>query len=757
MEERACKAFNATYNDLKLIYDNETKFVKEQLESEFSSFCKSQDRAILSLYEKQLYPVAKEIITIDLACLTKIDETSTNHYFKETKILEKIALGYGMDLKTVEDKFSILPPKAKRAIELFFNLKGDNLTIDEIMEELECDCDVLAKMISTNLRSLHIDFSKKIETKAKKSGFVLPERFYSYYNKEGYKNVDINIILNKYYSTEIKATLKKIYGELYTDVKKKAVKLTANDLENLKMVFLNPKTKLTALIDKEMKTIEINGYTGNIEDFNLCDYFISFGNTKEEFDEMLLNLASDEKQIISKILTKDFKLKLNLILSNKEKKIFNKIVDRFPNYCGVKIEEDNTMCIENGLIKDIVKYYELFGNSKEEIKRSLKYIPTTRKKEIKLLYDNTGKLLEDYECTDYEQKVMMYLIANQDGICSTIKSKHQANFEYKTDVTEYPYQYIYIYLGIRGIPPKFVDKGFKALTDEEKVQLDKYYTQKKFLRVNTESLTEDDKIAINKLMNKIAYNACNLDLIKEKDLNKKRFDISKILLKVGYSAKLVIELVDKLDEEKLNVLNKIRDGHTIYSNKARAAYANLILKCEFYTRIRNLKTFLEYLGLDEETFKRFIEMINVSSIDFHLFDYYDPQTYDLNEEFYYDFETLEEIRKQLDYNMLLYLYCLNEKVDSQTRIINTDNTYYELLTDIMKKVEKLRAENLLTLRNIPCIYTTSNKNYYILLASILSKYSFDGAMEIMLFSSLFNTAIKEYNENKARNHKKIYD
>ncbi len=408
MEERACKAFNATYDDLKLIYGNETKFVKEQLENEFSSFCKPQDRAILSLYEKQLYPIAKEIVTVDLACLPKIDEVSINHYFKETNILEKIALGYDMDLKAVEDKFRILPLKAKRAIELFFNLKEDNLTIDEIMEELECDCDVLAKMISNNLRSLHMELSKKSEAKPKKSGFVLPEKFYSYHNKEGYKNADINIILNKYYSAEIKATLAKIYGKLYTDVKKKSVKLTAQDIENLKTVFLNPKTKLTALIDNEMRNIEIIGYKGNIEDFNLCDYFISFGNSREEFFEMMSTLDGCEKRIISKAFTVDYKLRLNVVLSDKEKEILNQTIARFQNNFKRNVEDEKTLCDENGLIKDIIKYYKIFGRSEEEIRRAYNFASPERREEIEFFYDVSGKLTKGNKKSSKEQKLLCF-------------------------------------------------------------------------------------------------------------------------------------------------------------------------------------------------------------------------------------------------------------------------------------------------------------------------------------------------------------
>ncbi len=351
----------------------------------------------------------------------------------------------------------------------------------------------------------------------------------------------------------------------------------------------------------------------------------------------------------------------------------------------------------------------------------------------------------------------MFLIANPHGIFASINLKHKSNFEYKTDVTECPYQYIYIYLGIRGVPPIFVDEGLQALTEGERAQLDKYYTPKKFLQRSIESLTEEDKAKIDKLMNKIAYNACNLHIVKERELTKKRFNIFELLLGMGYNNTLIKELVCRLDEKSLNTLNKVGNKCLAITNKARVANSNLILKCEFYTRIRNLKNFLQYLGFSDEVFNRFIEMINDETSDFNLFDYFDPQTFDLNEKFYYDLEVLDKIKEQLDNFMLLYLYRLNKKVNSQTKIINTDNTYYEFLTNEMRKVEELREENLLTSRNIPCIYSKKEKNHYILFACILSRYSFEGVTEILLYSRLFKDAIKEYNKNKARNRKKLYE
>ena len=66
------KIFNATDEELKKIYECETDLVKIQLENQFSNFFTRSKKITLSDYEKQIFPIIQEIVTIDVLCLHKL-------------------------------------------------------------------------------------------------------------------------------------------------------------------------------------------------------------------------------------------------------------------------------------------------------------------------------------------------------------------------------------------------------------------------------------------------------------------------------------------------------------------------------------------------------------------------------------------------------------------------------------------------------------------------------------------------------------
>ena len=56
---------------------------------------------------------------------------------------------------------NIIPQKSRRAIELLFNLTGENLNVDEVLDALNINYDDLNRLVRTNMRFLYLNSVKK--------------------------------------------------------------------------------------------------------------------------------------------------------------------------------------------------------------------------------------------------------------------------------------------------------------------------------------------------------------------------------------------------------------------------------------------------------------------------------------------------------------------------------------------------------------------------------------------------------------------
>ena len=134
---------------------------------------------------------------------------------------------------------NIIPQKSRRAIELLFNLTGENLNVDEVLDALNINYDDLNRLVRTNMRFLYLNSVKKnVEEKPRKNVFVLPNFFFDYFEKKGYYHDDIELAIEEY-NDDVKSTLKKLYGKRFNKEKNTEVKLLQEDIQNLKTVFIS--------------------------------------------------------------------------------------------------------------------------------------------------------------------------------------------------------------------------------------------------------------------------------------------------------------------------------------------------------------------------------------------------------------------------------------------------------------------------------------------------------------------------------------
>ena len=177
------KIFNATDEELKKIYECETDLVKIHLENQFSNFFTRSKKITLSDYEKQIFPIIQEIVTIDVLCLHKLgSKEEFETFLSENNIIERIKFAYNIDSLSMVTNLNIIPQKSRRAIELLFNLTGENLNVDEVLDVLNINYDDLNRLVRTNMRFLYLNSVKKnVEEKPRKNVFVLPNFFFDYF------------------------------------------------------------------------------------------------------------------------------------------------------------------------------------------------------------------------------------------------------------------------------------------------------------------------------------------------------------------------------------------------------------------------------------------------------------------------------------------------------------------------------------------------------------------------------------------------
>lgn len=315
------KIFNATDEELKKIYECETDLVKIQLENQFPGFFTRSKKISLSDYEKQIFPIIQEIVTIDVLCLHKLaSKEEFETFLNENNIIERIKFAYDIDSLSMVTNLNIIPQKSRRAIELLFNLTGENLNVDEVLDALNINYDDLNILVRINMRFLYLNSIKKnVEEKPKKNVFVLPNFFFDYFEKKGYYHDDIELAIEEY-SDDVKSTLKKLYGKCFNKEKNTEVKLLQEDIQNLKTVFFSKDKNIVYIIEERIKSIKIPKYYGPINEFNLKDYYISMGYPKKIVSEVLEELSTINKEIINTYFYSDYTLKVS------KKFIFGKIV-----------------------------------------------------------------------------------------------------------------------------------------------------------------------------------------------------------------------------------------------------------------------------------------------------------------------------------------------------------------------------------------------------------------------------------------------
>ena len=753
------KIFNATDEELKKIYECETDLVKIQLENQFSNFFTRSKKITLSDYEKQIFPIIQEIVTIDVLCLHKLaSKEEFETFLSENNIIERIKFAYNIDSLSMVTNLNIIPQKSRRAIELLFNLTGENLNVDEVLDALNINYDDLNRLVRTNMRFLYLNSVKKnVEEKPRKNVFVLPNFFFDYFEKKGYYHDDIELAIEEY-NDDVKSTLKKLYGKRFNKEKNTEVKLLQEDIQNLKTVFISKDKNVMYIIEERIKSIKIPKYYGPINEFNLKDYYISMGYSKKIVSEVLEELSTIHKEIIDTYFYSDYTLKVpkkfifgKIVRSGEANSIYNLLFN--PNK-GIqknikdKIASCNLLnCSSSGMIIDIYRFYQKLGYEREIVEKAFKQFSIESLDMISKFYDSNLMLKETYSQNIGIQKSATTSLINPDNAFAENILNDSILPQYDSSVTENVYTNYYVHLGIRGIPANYVKKAILLLNSEEKSILNKYYTNQAYLRdnviINEEELTS--------LFDKIIYLALNCNELIDMNKKEKYQSVRNVLIDLGCSPVASLTIINDLDEQAIDKIISLARQKNCTTDDAIAVFTNLIIDCTYVNNISNLKNFFLSLGYTETEFIEFLHIINKYGKDFDLTSYFDIDTFELKASYRLNKEKLVEIRHYLDYFITLLIHYNSEK----SNIVNADNIYYSMLNDIKMQIKKSTTDYKIVKASICQKFAGKCINYYILLSGLLTNRSFDGITELLLYKSLFNKAFEMYTKDKNNQKKKI--
>lgn len=753
------KIFNATDEELKKIYECETGLVKIQLENQFSNFFTRSKKITLSDYEKQIFPIIQEIVTIDVLCLHKLaSKEEFETFLSENNIIERIKFAYNIDSLSMVTNLNIIPQKSRRAIELLFNLTGENLNVDEVLDALNINYDDLNRLVRTNMRFLYLNSVKKnVEEKPKKNVFVLPNFFFDYFEKKGYYHDDIELAIEEY-SDDIKSTLKKLYGKYFNKEKNTEVKLLQEDIQNLKTVFISKDKNVMYIIEERIKSIKIPKYYGPINEFNLKDYYISMGYSKKIVSEVLEELSTIHKEIIDTYFYSDYTLKVpkkfifgKIVRSGEANSIYNLLFN--PNK-GIqknikdKIASCNLLnCSSSGMIIDIYRFYQKLGYEREIVEKAFKQFSIESLDMISKFYDSNLVLKEIHSQNIGLQKSATTSLINPDNVFAENILNDSILPQYDSSVTENVYTNYYVHLGIRGIPANYVKKAILLLNSEEKSILNKYYTSQAYLRDNV-TINEEE---LTSLFDKIIYLALNYNELIDMNKKEKYQSVRNVLIDLGCSPVASLTIINDLDEQAIDKIISLSQQKNSTTDDAIEVFTNLIIDCTYVNNISNLKNFFLSLGYTETEFIEFLHIINKYGKDFDLTSYFDIDTFELKASYRLNKEKLVEIRHYLDYFITLLIHYKSEK----SNIVNADNIYYSMLNDTKMKIKKSTTDYKIVKASICQKFAGKCINYYILLSGLLTNRSFDGITELLLYKSLFNKAFEIYTKDKNNQKKKI--
>lgn len=753
------KIFNANDEELKKIYECETDLVKIQLENQFSNFFTRSKKITLSDYEKQIFPIIQEIVTIDVLCLHKLaSKEEFETFLSENNIIERIKFAYNIDSLSMVTNLNIIPQKSRRAIELLFNLTGENLNVDEVLDALNINYDDLNRLVRTNMRFLYLNPVKKnVEEKPRKNVFVLPNFFFDYFEKKGYYHDDIELAIEEY-NDDVKSTLKKLYGKRFNKEKNTEVKLLQEDIQNLKTVFISKDKNVMYIIEERIKSIKIPKYYGPINEFNLKDYYISMGYSKKIVSEVLEELSTIHKEIIDTYFYSDYTLKVpkkfifgKIVRSGEANSIYNLLFN--PNK-GIqknikdKIASCNLLnCSSSGMIIDIYRFYQKLGYEREIVEKAFKQFSIESLDMISKFYDSNLMLKETYSQNIGIQKSATTSLINPDNAFAENILNDSILPQYDSSVTENVYTNYYVHLGIRGIPANYVKKAILLLNSEEKSILNKYYTNQAYLRdnviINEEELTS--------LFDKIIYLALNYNELIDMNKKEKYQSVRNVLIDLGCSPVASLTIINDLDEQAIDKIISLARQKNCTTDDAIAVFTNLIIDCTYVNNISNLKNFFLSLGYTETEFIEFLHIINKYGKDFDLTSYFDIDTFELKASYRLNKEKLVEIRHYLDYFITLLIHYKSEK----SNIVNADNIYYSMLNDTKMKIKKSTTDYKIVKASICQKFAGKCINYYILLSGLLTNHLFDGITELLLYKSLFDKAFEIYTKDKNNQKKKI--
>lgn len=753
------KIFNATDEELKKIYECETDLVKIQLENQFSNFFTRSKKITLSDYEKQIFPIIQEIVTIDVLCLHKLaSKEEFETFLSENNIIERIKFAYNIDSLSMVTNLNIIPQKSRRAIELLFNLTGENLNVDEVLDALNINYDDLNRLVRTNMRFLYLNSVKKnVEEKPRKNVFVLPNFFFDYFEKKGYYHDDIELAIEEY-NDDVKSTLKKLYGKRFNKEKNTEVKLLQEDIQNLKTVFISKDKNVMYIIEERIKSIKIPKYYGPINEFNLKDYYISMGYSKKIVLEVLEELSTIHKEIIDTYFYSDYTLKVpkkfifgKIVRSGEANSIYNLLFN--PNK-GIqknikdKIASCNLLnCSSSGMIIDIYRFYQKLGYEREIVEKAFKQFSIESLDMISKFYDSNLMLKETYSQNIGIQKSATTSLINPDNAFAENILNDSILPQYDSSVTENVYTNYYVHLGIRGIPANYVKKAILLLNSEEKSILNKYYTNQAYLRdnviINEEELTS--------LFDKIIYLALNYNELIDMNKKEKYQSVRNVLIDLGCSPVASLTIINDLDEQAIDKIISLARQKNCTTDDAIAVFTNLIIDCTYVNNISNLKNFFLSLGYTETEFIEFLNIINKYGKDFDLTSYFDIDTFELKASYRLNIEKLVEIRHYLDYFITLLIHYKSEK----SNIVNADNIYYSMLNDTKMNIKKSTTDYKIVKASICQKFAGKCINYYILLSGLSTNHSFDGITELLLYKSLFDKAFEIYTKDKNNQKKKI--
>lgn len=418
-----------------------------------------------------------------------------------------------------------------------------------------------------------------------------------------------------------------------------------------------------------------------------------FNVINSNYRSIVRKISSKEETVIN-YHTKNYVKQPVKVSKGKETKVSKKEI--------TEIEEN-----DEDLVNDLIEYYEAFGYKKEDIINCC-----NRYNDILGFNYNIDYKLNNLPKTNTKKMALVGFIANIDGdLCQLIihKCKRDKKAYHVTPYNNESVFSLYVYYGKKGIPADIVEEASHYLSETDKGEMKRLFTDKKYLRCEDPKLSE--------FINKFDYVITNIEDIRKEKMMEEKKVLSDSLNLSEKECDFVYHSLTKDERNYLITLNSYSLKTKISRYKTEGIKA---LKINKLKALCNIKTLLTSLGYDYETVCR-----EVSDLS----DYYDLSTGELRSEI----SDASEIERILE-----------------SYLTNHESKLFYTYAYLIEYIFYLVKTNVLTYNNVINLYEGELLKTCTLFSVINKNQKMDttnlSLLELLVYYNELMTCIRDYME-----------